>query len=105
MSSSLTNKVAIVTGASRGIGQKIAETLAQNGANIVVNYAHNKDQAEEIVRHAQEAGVKALAVRADVGKKADLEALFQTTLEHFDRLDILVNNAGIMTTLPIEQIT
>ena len=105
MSTPLANKVTIVTGASRGIGQAIAESQAANGAKVVINYAHNKDFAEDIVLRILQNGGRALAVRADVGKVADLEALFQATIEHFGRLDILVNNAGIMTTKPIEQIT
>jgi len=105
MSTPFANKVAIVTGASRGIGQAIAEALAANGANIVVNYVHNKSFAEEIVHRIQQNGGQALAVQADVSKVSDLEALFQATMERFGHIDILVNNAGIMTTKPIEQIT
>lgn len=105
MSTLLANKVAIVTGASRGIGQAIAESLAAHGANVVINYARNKGSAEDIVHRIQQNGGQALAVQADVSKITDLEALFQTTIEHLGRIDILVNNAGIMTTKPIEQIT
>ena len=105
MSTLFANKVAIVTGASRGMGQAIAEALVANGANVVVNYARNKQFAEEIVNHIQQNGGQALAVQADVSQVADLEALFQATIEQFGRLDILVNNAGIMTTKPLEQIT
>lgn len=105
MSTPLANKVAIVTGASRGIGLAIAESLAAHGANVVINYAHNKGSAEDIVHRIQQNGGQALAVQADVSKIADLEALFQATIAHFGRIDILVNNAGIMTTKPIEQVT
>jgi len=88
----LANKVAIVTGASRGIGQAIAETLAMSGANVIVNYARNKELAEDIVHRIQQNGGQALAVQADVSKVADLEALFQATIDHFGHIDILVNN-------------
>ena len=105
MSTPLANKVAIVTGASRGIGQAIAELLATNGANVVINYARNKGFAEDIVHRIQHNGGHALAVQADVSNIADLETLFQTTTEHFGHVDILVNTAGEMVTKPIEQIT
>lgn len=105
MSSAFTNKVALVTGASRGIGQAIAEALAANGASVVINYVHNKSFADSIVERIQHNGGQALAVQADIGKVADLEALFQKTIEQFGHLDILVNNAGLMITKPIEQIT
>ncbi|HLG76384.1 MAG TPA: SDR family oxidoreductase [Ktedonobacteraceae bacterium] len=105
MSTSLQQKVAIVTGASRGIGQAIAETLAYNGAQIVINYVRNKGASDDLVHRIEHAGGQALAVQADVSNSADLQTLFKTTLEHFGCVDILVNNAGIMTTKPIEQIT
>lgn len=105
MSPLLTNKVALVTGASRGIGQAIAETLTANGAHVVINYVHNKGFAEDIVHRIEQNGGQALAVPADVSKIADLQTLFQTTIERFRHVDILVNNAGIMTTKPLEQIT
>jgi 3-oxoacyl-[acyl-carrier protein] reductase len=99
------NKVAIVTGASRGIGQAITETLAANGVHVVINYAHNKRLADELVQRIKHNGGRALAVQADVSKVAGLKALFQLTIDQFGRVDILVNNAGVMTTRPIEQIT
>lgn len=105
MSGTLTGKVALVTGASRGIGQAIAEALAANGAQVVINYAHNQEFAEEIVNRIRQMGKQARAVQADISKVADLESLFQTTLEQFGHLDILINNAGIMTLKPLEQIT
>jgi 3-oxoacyl-[acyl-carrier protein] reductase len=105
MSTPLANKVAIVTGASRGIGQAIAQSLAANGANVVINYARNKGFAEDTVHRIEQNGGRALAVQADVSNFVDLETLFQATIEHFGRIDILVNNAGIMTTKPIEQVT
>ncbi len=105
MQTPLASKVAIVTGASRGIGQAIAETLAASGAHVVINYARNKGSAEDIVHRIQQNGGQALAVQADVSKVADLETLFQAAIEQFGHVDILINNAGVMTTKPIEQIT
>lgn len=105
MNTPLANKVTLVTGASRGIGQAIVESQAANGANVVINYAHSKEFAEDLVHRIQQNGGQALAVQADVSKVAELEALFQASIAHFGRLDILVNNAGIMTTKPLEQVT
>lgn len=105
MSAPLANKVTLVTGASRGIGQAIAELQAANGARVVVNYARNKRLAEEIVQRIQQRGGEALAVQADVSQVTELEVLFRTALDHFGHLDILINNAGVMTTKPIEQVT
>lgn len=105
MSKPLDNKVTIVTGASRGIGQAIAESQAANGASVVISYAHNKELADAIVHRILAKGGRALAVQADVSKIADLEVLFKETIGLFGHLDILVNNAGRMTTKPIEQIT
>src|SRR5437879_7060855 len=105
MNTQLPEKVASVTGASRGIGQAIAEALANAGAQIVINYARNKEAAEDLVHHIERNGGQALAVQADVSHSANLQALFKATIEHFGRVDILVNNAGIMTTKPVEQIT
>lgn len=105
MGTLLADKVAIVTGASRGIGQAIAEILAENGAKVVVNYARNQEFADAMVERISQRGGQALAVQADVSKIEDLQKLFQVTNEQFGQLDILVNNAGIMTTKPIAQIT
>ena len=105
MSSLAANAVAIVTWAARGIGQSVAETLAANGARVVINYAHNVRAADEIVQRIQHNGGQALAVQADISKVADLTALFQATIERFGQVDILVNNASVMTTKPIEDIT
>lgn len=105
MSTSLANKVALVTGASRGIGQSIAETLATSGVAVVINYARNHEQAEELVARIQQHGGQALAVQADVSRVTDLQTLFQATHDRFGRLDILINNAGVMTTKPLDQVT
>lgn len=100
----LLGKVAIVTGASRGIGRAIALLLASQGANIVVNYASSPDAAENVVQEITTEGGAAIAVRADVSKLAELELLFNQTIASFGKLDILVNNAGALITKPFDQI-
>ncbi|WP_193196792.1 SDR family oxidoreductase [Nostoc sp. MG11] len=101
----LTGKVAIITGASRGIGRAIALKLASNGASVVVNYAGNANKAQEVVAEIEKLGVKAIAIQADVSKVADIQRLFEQTIHHFGKVDILVNNAGIATYQPITQVT
>ena len=91
----LTAKVAVVTGASKGIGASIAEHLAAEGASVVVNYANSKAGAEAIVRRIKEKGGKALAVQADVSKHEEIKRLFAETKAAYGKLDVLVNNAGI----------
>ncbi|WP_088105060.1 3-oxoacyl-[acyl-carrier-protein] reductase [Halalkalibacter urbisdiaboli] len=91
----LQGKVAIVTGASRGIGRATALELARNGANVVVNYAGSKDRAEQVVIEIKELGADAIAIQADVAKSEEVQALVKETIEAFGRVDILVNNAGI----------
>ncbi|MEA3336744.1 MAG: 3-oxoacyl-ACP reductase family protein [Chloroflexota bacterium] len=95
---SLTQKVALVTGASRGLGAGIARALAQAGADVVVNYRSSSDRAGEVVDQIQALGRRALAVQADVSQESDVHHLFMELQKEFGRLDILVNNAG--TTLP-----
>ncbi len=101
----LAGKVAVVTGASKGIGAAIAEHLAAEGASVVVNYASSKAGAEKIVSGINARGGKAIAVQGDVARKADIERLFAETKKAFGQLDVLVNNAGIYEFLPLEQIT
>jgi 3-oxoacyl-[acyl-carrier protein] reductase len=101
----LEGKIAIVTGASKGIGALIAKHLAAEGAAVVVNYASSKEGADRVVDEITSAGGKAIALQADVTKKAEVEQLFVKTQQVFSRLDILVNNAGIYEYLPIEDIT
>jgi 3-oxoacyl-[acyl-carrier protein] reductase len=91
----LKDQVAIVTGASRGIGRAIALQLATQSAKVVVNYASSSTAAEEVVAQITAAGGEAIAVQADVSKPAEVDTLLSTTLEKFQRVDILVNNAGI----------
>lgn len=105
MEKKLAGKVALVTGASRGIGQKIAQELALQGARVVVNYASSSGRAEEVVSEIRENGGEALAIQADVSKVGEVERLFEKTLEAFGRIDILVNNAGVMITKPIAEMT
>ena len=91
----LNPQIAIVTGASRGIGREIALSFAEAGANVVINYAGNKALAEEVAEKARESGAKALVVQADVSKSDQVESLIAATIAEFGRIDILVNNAGI----------
>jgi 3-oxoacyl-[acyl-carrier protein] reductase len=103
--SKLDGKVAIVTGASKGIGASIARHLADEGAAVVVNYASSKDGAERVVGEITAKGGRAIAVQADVARAADVDRLFAETARAFGRLDILVNNAGVYEWLPLEQVT
>jgi 3-oxoacyl-[acyl-carrier protein] reductase len=103
--SKLTGKVAVVTGASKGIGAGIAKSLAAEGAAVVVNYASSREGADKTVAEIAKAGGKAVAVQADVSKKADIVRLFAETKKSFGRLDIVVNNAGIYAFTPLEDIT
>lgn len=103
--SKLKNKVAVVTGASKGIGAGIAKALAAEGAAVVVNYASSKEGAEQVVAEIQKGGGKAIAVQGDVAKAGDVERIFTETEKAFGRLDVLVNNAGIYEFSPIQDIT
>jgi 3-oxoacyl-[acyl-carrier protein] reductase len=103
--SKLKGKVAVVTGASKGIGASIAEYLAAEGASVVVNYASSKSGADAVVKQITEKGGKAIAVQADVSKEEDIRRLFKETKAAYGKLDILVNNAGVYEFKPLEQIT
>jgi 3-oxoacyl-[acyl-carrier protein] reductase len=102
---SLAGKVAIVTGASRGIGRAIALRLSQEGASVVVNYARGADQAKDVVSAIEAAGGKALAVQGDVSKTAEIRDLFDRTQETYSQIDILVNNAGVTLSKPVAEVT
>jgi 3-oxoacyl-[acyl-carrier protein] reductase len=102
---SVAGKVAIVTGASKGIGAGIAKALAAAGAAVVVNYSSDKNAADRVVADIVTNGGKAIAVQADVTKAAEVEGLFEKTIENFGKLDVLVNNAGIYKFGPLESIT
>ncbi len=105
MPGQLAGKVAVVTGASKGIGAAIVERLAADGAAVVVNYASSKGGAEQVVAKITNRGGKAVAIGADMRKPADIGRLFAEAKKAFGRLDILVNNAGIYEFAPLEAIT
>ncbi|SFK72351.1 3-oxoacyl-[acyl-carrier protein] reductase [Paenibacillus sp. 1_12] len=105
MNKELAGKVVLITGASRGIGRKIAEDFADRGAKVIVNYASNKGTAEEVIAAIKQNGGEALAIQADISQVAEVELLFGSAIELYGQVDILVNNAGIMITKPIEQVT
>ncbi|HEY1265328.1 MAG TPA: glucose 1-dehydrogenase [Terriglobales bacterium] len=100
----LTGKVAIVTGASKGIGAGIAKGLAAEGASVVVNYSSSKEGAETVVAAISKAGGKAVALQADMSKVEDVQRLFTETKKAFGALHVLVNNAGVYTFNPIESV-
>jgi len=101
----LAGKIAVVTGASKGIGASIAEHLAAEGASVVVNYASSKSGADAVVKRITDKGGKAISVQADISKPEDIKRLFAETRSTYDKLDILVNNAGIYEFAPLESIT
>jgi 3-oxoacyl-[acyl-carrier protein] reductase len=101
----LSGKVAVVTGASKGIGAGIAKQLAAEGAAVVVNYASSKSDADKVVDEITKAGGKAVAIQASVTKKADVEKLFSSAKKAFGSINILVNNAGVYQFAPLEEIT
>jgi len=103
--SKLAGKVALVTGASKGIGAAIARALAAEGAAVVVNYASSQAGADAVVADIVKAGGKAVAVRGDVSKAADARALAEAAVEHFGRLDVLINNSGVYEFGALEEIT
>lgn len=105
MAKGLSGKVAIVTGAARGIGRAIALRLAADGAAVVVNYAGSSGPAGEVVAEVERLGGRALAVQADVSKPADVRRLFDETVKHFGRLDVLANNAGVTVNKPVAEVT
>jgi len=105
MSQKLSGKVAVVTGASKGIGASIAQHLAAEGAAVVVNYATSREGADKVVAEVERRGGKAVAIQADVARRADIQRLFAEAKRAFGRVDILVNNAGVFEFAPIEEVT
>jgi len=103
--SKLSGKVAIVTGASKGIGAAIAKAFAKEGASVVVNYASSRDGADAVVKAITGSGGKAVAVRGDVTKLADTQAIVNAAIENYGKLDIVVNNSGVFEFAPVEAIT
>lgn len=103
--SKLANKVAVVTGASKGIGASIAKHFAADGAKVVVNYASSKEAADKVVKTITDNGGIAISVQGDISKEADVIRLFEETRKAFGTLDILVNNAAHQQYLPIEQVS
>src|SRR5438309_1819657 len=101
----LSGKVAVVTGASKGIGAGIAKHLAAEGAAVVVNYASSKEGADNVVAEITGKGGKAIAVQGDVSKSDDVRRIFAATKKAFGQLDVLVNNAGVYQFAPLEEIT
>jgi 3-oxoacyl-[acyl-carrier protein] reductase len=101
----LTNQVAVVTGASKGIGAGIAKALAAEGASVVVNYSSSKDGADTVVKEITAKGGKAIAVQGDVSKQGDSARLFAETKKAYGKLNILVNNAGIYEFAPLDAVT
>src|SRR5881398_2558622 len=101
----LNGKVAVITGASKGIGAGIAKEFAIEGASVVVNYASAKQDADRVVDEISKRGGKAVAVQGNVANKAEVERLFAETEKVFGKIDILVNNAGVYEFVPLEEVT
>jgi 3-oxoacyl-[acyl-carrier protein] reductase len=105
MNVSLQGKVALVTGASRGIGRAIAERLSQEGAAVAINYERSAEEARKLVGELTAAGGQAVALQGDIGKVSEIIRLFDETMARFGKLDILVNNAGLMITKPVTAVS
>lgn len=101
----LSEKVVLVTGASKGIGAEVAKKLAEAGAKVIVNFAGSKTDADNVVETIKSNGGEAIAIQADVSKSEDVKSLFDQSIAHFGRIDVLVNNAGIMITKTIQETT
>src|SRR5689334_5375711 len=105
MTKKLTGKIAVVTGASKGIGASIAHHLAAEGATVVVNYSSSKEGAERVVKEIQKNGGRGIAIQANMTNQKDIQRLFSETKKAFGKLDILVNSAGIYEFSPLEEVT
>src|SRR5262245_3475854 len=105
MSKKLDGKVAVVTGASKGIAASIAKSLAGEGASVVVNYSSSNQDADRVVSAITRGGGKAIAVQGNVSRQPDVQRLFSETTKAYGRLDILVNNAGVYEFAPLENVT
>jgi 3-oxoacyl-[acyl-carrier protein] reductase len=101
----LNNKVILVTGASRGIGAAVAKKIAGQGAKVVINYAGNKEEADQTVQLIKDAGGDAIALKADVSKAGEVTAMFDAAIAHYGKIDVLINNAGIMITKLLKDTT
>jgi len=101
----LQGKIALITGSSRGIGRAIAIRFAQEGADVVINYGHDEEEAKETRAAVEEAGRRGFIVRADLSLAAEAQALVEASIGHFGRLDVLVNNAGIETKAPFPEVS
>src|SRR3954447_26868013 len=101
----LNGKIAVVTGASKGIGAGIAKQLAAEGACVIVNYASSKQDADRVVDEISKRGGKAVAIQGNVAKKAEVERLFAEAEKAFGKIDIVVNNAGVYEFVPLEEVT
>lgn len=101
----LQNKVALITGASRGIGRAIALLFAKEGAKVVVNYFRSEKEAKKVVGEIEELGSEAIAVKCDVSDEKQVKAMVKTTVDHYGKIDILVNNAGIVFDVPFQEKT
>ena len=102
--SKLTGKVAVITGASKGIGAAIAKALAAEGASVVVNYASSKNGADTVVAAITAAGGKAVSVKGDVSRAAEAQGIIDAAIQNYGRLDILVNNSGVYEFAPLESL-
>src|SRR5437868_5192636 len=105
MSSKLKGKVAVVTGASKGIGASIARHLAAEGASVVVNYSSSKEGADRVVAEITKKGGKAVAVQANLAEPAEIPGLFAAARKAFGKVDVLVNNAGVYQFVPLDDVT
>lgn len=101
----LKNKVALITGAGKGIGKAIAIEFAKEGANIIINYNKSREGAEKVKNKIEKTGSKVIVIKADVSKKEEIEEMIEKTLNEFKRIDILVNNAGVISAAPLQELT